>query len=68
MCQAAKIFKEYMEISFLCEKSPQGLHKLRISKFPFMACDYCGTEFCAFTRETVDRFFEIDIFSAKLDS
>ena len=68
MCQAVELFKEYMEMSFICEKSPQGIHKLRITRWPCMACDYCGREFLAFTRETVDHFFEIDLFSAKLDS
>jgi len=61
-----KDLKNYMELQGRCPVN--GVHKLTLSEWPYVKCEYCHQEYVLFSRELVEYFFDIDVFAMRLNS
>ena len=61
-----KEIEEYQKMSSGCPEN--GQHKLVFTKWPFLICEHCKQEYVLFTKEMVDQFFDINIFTKTYDA
>jgi len=61
-----KEMQQYLTMTGDCPVN--GCHKLIVTRWPYVICEYCNKEFVLFTRELVDHFFEVDIFKERFNS